>query len=1273
MKQLLSMVFVLLVITTASATYAAGVIQLPKTGQSICYNGSGMAVACSGTGQDGELQPGLAWPTPRFSSNGDQTVTDLLTGLVWSQNANPAGATKTWQAALDYIKVLNSQNYLGYNDWRLPNRKELMSLVNWGQSSSNIWLNTQGFSAVQSSDYWSGSTGVNSPNGAWHIYMYGSNVNYYSNSKSNSYYVWPVRSGQYWTLDTLTIAPGSTNLGNRPVGITSSTQTLQIRNSGVTVAALTGISFTGADASQFSIALGGPTPCPNLAPTMAAGASCTLTVSASVTSSGAKSANLTFTTATASQDIPYTLTAYSTVAGTITDQATGLPLSGATVTLNTGPVVTTDGNGRYDFGQLVDGSYGITVSKTGYQTTSVNSLVVSAIQSSIANVNLPTTGFLNLPTQTLPTADLSRAYSTTILVQGGTAPYTFSIATGSLPGGLTINSTTGGISGTATASGTASFTLRVTDSASTVAEASRSINVAGQLLVTTPTLPAGEVAQSYSSAITTSGGSGAVTFSVSSGALPTGLTLSSTGMLSGTSTNTGTSSFTVTATDAVGRSVSRSYTVTIAPAFAITTSRLNDALIGVAYSQSLSGAGGVTPYSWEIVSGSLPTGLVLNAATGVISGTPTVAATPNITFGLRDATSRLVSKALAVNAVAALGITTAVLPDASTGGVYSTAIQVSGGKSPFTYSLQGSLPSGLTLNTASGTISGTSNTVGIVNFGITVTDDTWPTPQSAATTLSIRTNPDTAPTVTAFTLPATSNSLAVAISRFTASDDAGVTGYLISESATAPLVSAGGWSATVPTTYTVAGQGLATLYAWAKDGAGHVSASLNASVTVDSIAPTVTQFTAPSGSTGLTIIVTMAATDNAAVTGYLISESATPPLPGTAGWNASALTGYTASGFGSKTLYAWAKDALGNVSAARTAGVVFDNMPPSFSQFILPTTINSASVNLTNFSASDNTGITGWCLTETADIASCQWTANKPTGYTFAASGFKTLYAFVKDGASNSASSSATTTYVPAETNGPVLSVSTLANGAITNNATLNINGTVSDVSGVAGVTVNAASVTITSGTFSAAVTLQPGSNTITTVATDTLGNTTTDTRTITLDQAAPTLTASAPADNSKTTQSTVAISGTINETSTVTVKVNAGTPQSASITGTTYSATANLASGLNTITITATDLASNTSSAVRTVTYDNTNPSLAISSPNQDITTALGSVTISGTVSDTITTAVVTITADGQIEGGGFAGRIVARGQAHGDADNQAQRHPEPRHNEARPAPRTA
>ncbi|MGE5644760.1 MAG: DUF4082 domain-containing protein, partial [Acidobacteriota bacterium] len=178
------------------------------------------------------------------------------------------------------------------------------------------------------------------------------------------------------------------------------------------------------------------------------------------------------------------------------------------------------------------------------------------------------------------------------------------------------------------------------------------------------------------------------------------------------------------------------------------------------------------------------------------------------------------------------------------------------------------------------------------------------------------TNP---PVVSAFTIPATSNSLQVPISSFTATDDVGVAGYLATESATAPLANNTGWTATPPTSYTFTTAGSKTLYGWAKDVGGNVSASRSAAVVItltDTAAPTVTAFTIPSTSSSLTTpITTFTATDNVAVTGYMVTESATPPSAGAAGWTTSAPASYTFTTAGTKTLFAWARDAAGNVSS----------------------------------------------------------------------------------------------------------------------------------------------------------------------------------------------------------------------------------------------------------------------------------------------------------------------------------------------------------------------
>ena len=195
--------------TSTTSVVISGAIKLPKTGQLNCYDSTGTTVSCgtpSANGQDGALQKGGAWPDPRFT-NADGTtpvsgsaVIDQLTGLMWTTDANapgPAacgpGVDKNWQAALDYIACLNTNAFLGYSDWRLPNRKELWSLTHIGQSNSISSLNTQGI-AAQASYYWSSTTSAYIPGAAWRVALYNGEV--FGGTKTGTNCVWPVRTGQ---------------------------------------------------------------------------------------------------------------------------------------------------------------------------------------------------------------------------------------------------------------------------------------------------------------------------------------------------------------------------------------------------------------------------------------------------------------------------------------------------------------------------------------------------------------------------------------------------------------------------------------------------------------------------------------------------------------------------------------------------------------------------------------------------------------------------------------------------------------------------------------------------------------------------------------------------------------------------------------------------------------------------------------------------------------------------------------------------------------------
>ena len=164
-----------------------------KTGQTTSY----------ATGDDGDLEKGVDWPSTRFTDNSDGTVTDNLTGLIWLKNANCFGMKK-WEDAGPTYPAIAAANTLnsgecsltdGSNegDWRLPHVRELHSLIDYGESFPAL-PSGHPFTNVQLTYYWSGTTHAYNTSGAWFVLL---NVGFVNiASKTSSYYVWPVRGGQ---------------------------------------------------------------------------------------------------------------------------------------------------------------------------------------------------------------------------------------------------------------------------------------------------------------------------------------------------------------------------------------------------------------------------------------------------------------------------------------------------------------------------------------------------------------------------------------------------------------------------------------------------------------------------------------------------------------------------------------------------------------------------------------------------------------------------------------------------------------------------------------------------------------------------------------------------------------------------------------------------------------------------------------------------------------------------------------------------------------------
>jgi hypothetical protein len=334
-------------------------------------------------------------------------------------------------------------------------------------------------------------------------------------------------------------------------------------------------------------------------------------------------------------------------------------------------------------------------------------------------------------TSVLIDGEVPVAYSQALTASGGTTPYAWSMTTGSLPPGLSLNTATGAISGTPTTTGNYSFTVKVTDDGGTIAIKSLSITVNGGLTITTTSLGGFDVGISYDRNLIASGGAPPYTWSITAGSLPTGLSLNSTtGGISGTPTMaSGLTSVTLMVTDSTGSTATMSFSITVKPALSFTTVSLTNGKVTVAYSQSLAASGGIAPYTWSITTGSLPPGLSLNTATGAISGTPTTAGTYSFTVKVIDTTGGSITRSLSitVNAITVNGgltITTTSLGGFDVGISYDRNLIASGGAPPYTWSITaGSLPTGLSLNSATGIFSGTPTAVsGPTSITFTVTD-----------------------------------------------------------------------------------------------------------------------------------------------------------------------------------------------------------------------------------------------------------------------------------------------------------------------------------------------------------------------------------------------------------------------------------------------------------------------------------------------------------------------------------------------------------------------
>jgi len=366
---------------------------------------------------------------------------------------------------------------------------------------------------------------------------------------------------------------------------------------------------------------------------------------------------------------------------------------------------------------------------------------------------------LIITTDSLGEGRVGTLYSAGVSSSGGVGPVIYGLTSGGLPAGLEIDSSNGNITGTPETAGTFAVGVGVTDELQRRASRILSLRIEpGTLpfrITTASPLSDGFVGRLYQGGFAAEGGKAPYAFTI--GGLPPGITASGES-IGGTPATAGDATVSVSVRDAAGATVLKSFLLRIkADGLTIVTDSLPDGTTGQPYTTGLTREGGRAPFTWTIISGSMPDGLVFNPLTGGFEGTPSTTGQYNVTVEVKDATGSTSRRTFALEVrpegVSRLSITTATLPDGNAGVAYSTSVGATGGRAPFSWSLNGDLPAGLSL-AGDGTIAGTPQTVGTASFLVTVVDSLG---LKAARVLSLRIGTNAIPGLSIDGLPDTAN------------------------------------------------------------------------------------------------------------------------------------------------------------------------------------------------------------------------------------------------------------------------------------------------------------------------------------------------------------------------------------------------------------------------------------------------------------------------------------------------------------------------------------
>jgi Putative Ig domain len=356
--------------------------------------------------------------------------------------------------------------------------------------------------------------------------------------------------------------------------------------------------------------------------------------------------------------------------------------------------------------------------------------VLSAFAGLVVSTVVGAAGALDAIPERLHDGVVGQPYEAELEAEEGCIPYTFAYDSGNYPPGLVVDPTptrdTGRIYGTPTAAGFYYFYIEVTDICGSVpSQGDWTVFIHPPLTITTTSLPRATPGQAYTTKLAAnSGDTSTLEWRLVGGALPAGLTLSLDGTISGTPPTAGQYTLEVEVYDRNVRRTRATFGLTVGAQLAASGPSAQLGEVGVRFRSRLQSTGGVTPHAWSIATGSLPRGLTLNPATGVIAGVPAAPGTSSLTFTVTDAGGAKATTAGTLRIAARLRIaTTAALPAATAGSAYRARLATTGGQRPVRWArAAGALPAGVTLNPHTGVLSGTPASAGTYRFTLRATD-----------------------------------------------------------------------------------------------------------------------------------------------------------------------------------------------------------------------------------------------------------------------------------------------------------------------------------------------------------------------------------------------------------------------------------------------------------------------------------------------------------------------------------------------------------------------